>query len=123
MKPKIKYIETREISEEEQKMISEIEEGQRIKKLTGNIDHYPVRYVTTHISHSGIMMGVRIMSFAAQGRNTHETMEEAQTQIENLRKNNSKSTLLMFGETDTFEVRATQCYPGHFDPIRTVFES
>jgi hypothetical protein len=106
----------------EAKVQREIEEGRRILQATGNTDHYPVRFVVTHIVQSGARTGLRVMTFPQQGRNTYDTAEEAQSWIEAARKNNSASTMAMYGVPDTLEVRAVQCYPGHHDPVRSVFD-
>lgn len=82
----------------------------------------PIRYVVTHIYRKAPdLEGLRVLSHAAQGRCTYETAEQAHAWIEAARANNSADTLRqLYGEPDTLEVRAVPCWPGHFDPIRTV---
>lgn len=101
----------------------EIAEGRRISQKTGSTDHYPVRYVVTHKAKGGDLKGLRVLTLAAQGRNTFDTAELAQQWIDAARKNNSASILAMYGVPDTLEVRGVKCYPGHHDPTRTVFDS
>jgi hypothetical protein len=70
-----------------------------------------IRYVVTYVNRDGM----RTLVGAAQGRNTYDTAEQAQKWIDAARKNNSASTLAMFGVPDTLEVRSCLCYH-HGDP-------
>jgi hypothetical protein len=63
--------------------------------------------------------GMRRMTSALQGRNTHATKEEAQKYLKNFITNNSEENLIgIFGKQSigTFEVSAMECYPEHNDP-------
>lgn len=102
------------MTESTESILKQIEEGRRILQATGNTDHYPIRYVVTHIADD-----IRVLTFA----NTFSTKDEAQHLINQIRQNNSASILAMYGVPDTLEVRAVKCYPGHHDPMRTVFDS
>ncbi len=81
-----------------------------------------VRYVVTHVRQRGPMEGHRGLTFAAQGRYTFETPEAAQEWIESARKNNSPSTMAMYGTPDTLQVRACLCFPYHHDPMQVWFD-
>ena len=74
------------------------------------------RYVVTHIGDHGL----RTLISAAQGRNTYATRAEAEAHMLAILKNNSVETLKsVYGLP--LEVRACQCYPGHFDPVGIYF--
>lgn len=76
------------------------------------------RYVITHVTRSGM----RQMTFAAQGRNTHETQEQAEERMRLVLGANSAATIArIYGDDPCFEVRAVECYAGHFDPVNSVF--
>lgn len=75
------------------------------------------RYVITYVNKEGM----RTLVGAAQGRNTYDTAEQAQQAINAMRKNNSASTLAMFGTPDTMEVRSCLCY-WHGDPKSVWFD-
>jgi len=80
------------------------------------------RYVVTHIAQGGDLKGLRVLTWACQGRNTYGTLKQAQHGLAMIRKNNSPSVLAMYGTPDTLEVRAVECWPEHHDPMRSVFE-
>lgn len=59
---------------------------------------------------------------ACQGRNTFATEIEAQTYLSNILKNNGIERLQeVFGPDPQFKVMAVPCYPGHFDPIHSLY--
>lgn len=68
------------------------------------------RYVVTHVNADG----QRQMTWAAQGRNTHATREEAERALVALHENNAPHILAKYPH---LEVRPIECYPGHFDPV------
>jgi hypothetical protein len=85
---------------ERDNITAHIEEGRRILKLTGNTDHYPVRYVITGIRaernhktgcYTWTSGGLRTMSGAAQGRNTYPTQEAAEDAIRLFQQNTLKT--------------------------------
>jgi len=74
------------------------------------------RYVVTHESEK---LGLRVLTFAAQGRWTYDTREEAEAALALFRP--SLREKVLGPAADTLEVREVDCYPGHHDPSRTVF--
>jgi hypothetical protein len=67
--------------------------------------------------------GLRTLTGAAQGRNTHATAEAAQRMLDAMLENNSASTLRsVFGDNPRFAVRACECWPVHFDPKGVYFK-
>ncbi len=78
-----------------------------------------IRYVATYVN----KCGERTLMRPAQGRNTHETAEEAQAWIDAVKANNHVNTIKqIWGDTPRFEVRECPCYPGHFDPKTIWFD-
>lgn len=74
-----------------------------------------VRYVISHIDKDGL----RKMTRAQQGRNTHATPEEATEYLEAFLQSNTKPTLAgVYGSQalGTFKVSAIECWSGHNDP-------
>lgn len=58
--------------------------------------------------------GVRVHTFARQGKNTYATKEEAE---EKMRLFEPDLRSRIHGDiADTLEVREVWCWPGHFDP-------
>lgn len=80
-------------------------------------DH-PVRYVITHMG-TGRMYTCRVLTFPAQGRYTYATAAEAQEQLTLFEP--SLRAKLLGDRADTLRVLAVECWPGHFDPKRTVW--
>jgi hypothetical protein len=59
----------------------------------------------------------------AQGRNTYATPEEALALLQAMHANNPRSLLAsVYGDPDSLQVRACECYPVHFDPIGRYFD-
>lgn len=84
------------------------------------IDEYGREYVTRYVvTHAG-KGGVRTLAHPCQGRNTYAAPEEAQAWIDAAMKNNSMDTLKSVYVLP-LEVRACNCYPGHFDPMGVYF--
>jgi hypothetical protein len=75
------------------------------------------RYVVTHINKDGM----RTLAQPCQGRYTYATTEEAQSVLDAMMQNNSLDTLKQFYGLP-LEVRACECYAGHFDPVRVWFD-
>lgn len=80
------------------------------------------RYVVTHVG----TKGVRCMTHAQQGRNTHEThggAARAMVDLLNVEVNQNDIPGI-YGEQaeGTFEIRPVACYPGHFDPQTRYFD-
>lgn len=76
------------------------------------------RYVITHVDRNGM----RTLAHPMQGRYTYATEAEATAALEAMLDNNSLDTLRAhFGLP--LEVRAVECYPGHFDPVRCWFDT
>ncbi len=75
------------------------------------------RYVVTHVSDR---VGLRTLTFAAQGQNTHATQAEAQASLDLFKPQMHK--VLSHQEVSTMEVRACKCWPGHFDPAGIYFD-
>jgi hypothetical protein len=74
------------------------------------------RYVVTHIGKNGL----RTLADAQQGAFTYATPEEAQARIDAwLETNGEKRLQSLFGLP--LEVRACQCWAGHFDPVGIYF--
>lgn len=79
----------------------------------------PIRYVVTHVRRDGL----RVLSHAAQGRNTYDTAEDAQAWIDAAKVSNSADTLRsVYGDVALMEVRPVACWPRHYDPMRTIFD-
>lgn len=74
------------------------------------------RYVVTHVGSDGL----RTLTFAAQGRNTHATREEAQESLDLFAP--QLRAKMLGSMADTLEVRACECWPGHLDPCRVYFD-
>lgn len=78
-----------------------------------------IRYVPTFVGANGL----RTLASPAQGRWTWATPEGAQAYIDAVLANTSFSTVLtIWGENPRFEVRACQCWAGHFDPVGVYFD-
>lgn len=75
------------------------------------------RYVVTHIGKDGL----RTLACAAQGRNTFETAAEARAHLSAMVRNNDPRMLAkLYGFP--LQVRAVECWPGHFDPKGVYFD-
>lgn len=75
------------------------------------------RYVVTQLGKHGL----RTLAHAAQGRYTYATPEEAQAWIDAAIAANGIERLAdLYGLP--IEVRACECWPGHFDPKGVYFE-
>jgi hypothetical protein len=81
----------------------------------------PVRYVVTHVAEKGTCAGLRVLTFAAQGRDTYATEEEARAALEAWRGPQGLPRVLSPRELASLDVTAVPCWPGHHDPTRTVF--
>jgi hypothetical protein len=79
--------------------------------------HDVIRYAVTYVNSDGM----RTLVGGANARSTYDTAEKAEKALHALRTNNSQSTLRMFGDTDTFEVRSVKCY-WHGDPKGVWFD-
>jgi len=75
------------------------------------------RFVVTHLDRNGY----RTFAHHRQGRDTYETRAEAEKWIEAAHNWNGLETLARFYGLP-LEVRACECYPGHFDPQRIIPE-
>lgn len=79
-----------------------------------------LRYVGTYVNANGD----RTLMGPAQGRNTFETQEAAQSWVDAVTANNSADTIRqVFGDDPQFEVRPCPCWPGHFDPKTVWFNT
>jgi hypothetical protein len=81
-----------------------------------------IRWVITHLDREG----QRVLTGAAQGRNTFATYREADDRLRATTANNSADTLAsVYGAQalGTFEVRPCDCWPVHFDPKGVYFEA
>jgi len=79
---------------------------------------YVIRYILTYVGENGL----RTLACSAQGRHTYPTAEQAQAWLDSMLENNSRATLSqIFGNNPQFEIRACECYPGHFDPVGVYF--
>jgi hypothetical protein len=79
------------------------------------------RWVVTHVDRHG----TRSLSYGAQGRWTWPSQEEAAEALEHLLAHNGEKRLAgIYGPqaVGTFQVQQVECWPGHHDPKRTVFE-
>lgn len=75
-----------------------------------------IRFVVTHVSAKS---GLRVLTFAAQGRYTYDTRAEAARQMELCREGLRR----VIGDAiSTLQVREVECYPDHYDPKKTVFD-
>lgn len=73
------------------------------------------RYVVSYIDANGM----RRMLGPCQGRETHETYQQAQVALGHLLINNSPELLTeVYGKQalDSFAVSAIECWPDHHDP-------
>lgn len=87
------------------------------------VEHETVtRYVITHVISRGLMSGVRGLTFAKQGRCTYATRDEAETALGLYKRPGGLSRVLDAAELASLEVREAQCYPGHFDPVKSWFD-
>lgn len=77
-----------------------------------------VRFVATYMKGAD-----RTLMTAAQGRNTYATAAEAQAWIDAVTTVNSADTIRqIWGDNPRFQVRACDCWPGHFDPKGVYFD-
>ena len=77
------------------------------------------RYVATYMGKDGL----RTLVSAAQGRYTYDTPEAAQRWIDLAIANNAPDTVAsIWGPDPKFEVRACECWAGHFDPVGVYFD-
>lgn len=86
-----------------------------------NLVELPIRYVPTY-KHTD---GTRRMMTAVQGRHTYATDTEANSWIEavlNTETNSPETLRSLWGDDPQCEVRPVPCWPGYFDPIRSIFE-
>lgn len=73
------------------------------------------RYVVTHLNN-----GKRTLAHSALGRDTYATRAEAKAWITSARKANGARLGEILGEP--LEVRACECWAGHFDPVSIYFD-
>lgn len=74
------------------------------------------RWVVTHCNQNGI----RVLTFACQGRYTYATKADAQVEIAALLEHNSSDRLSeVYGCNcrQTLSPREVECWKGHHDPI------
>jgi len=75
-----------------------------------------VRFVVTNVGRDGL----RTLTFAAQGRETYATREEAE---EAMRVFAPQLREKVLGDrADTLEVRECECWAGHHDPCGVYFD-
>lgn len=87
-----------------------------------HLSELPIRYVATYYSQKN---GYRQMMTACQGQYTYGTEAEAQHWIDavtNPETNTADTLRSVYGDDPRFEVRAVACWPGHFDPVRSIFD-
>jgi hypothetical protein len=78
-----------------------------------------LRWVITRM-HAG---GYRALAEPMQGRYTYPTEEEAHRHMRAILENNSPTRLeQIYGAAPRFEVRETECWPGHHDPKGCYFD-
>lgn len=66
------------------------------------------------------------LTFAAQGRYTYATADEAYAALRDIVQNNPESRIReVWGSQaiGTFGIRCVECWPGHNDPVATVYEA
>ena len=76
-----------------------------------------VRYVLTQAPDAE---GLRTLADPAQGRYTYATPEDAAARLAAIMANNPPDVLASVYRLP-LQVQAVECYPGHFDPMRTVW--
>lgn len=79
------------------------------------------RFAVTHRARNGC----RVLTFPAQGRYTYATDDEASKALADLLGANSADRLRDIYGADalaTFSVERVECWAGHFDPCRAVFD-
>lgn len=77
-----------------------------------------IRYMATYRGADGL----RYLCAAAQGCNTYATAAECQAWIDAALKVNSHNTLVsLFNDPKWIKVTPVACWPGHNDPMGTVF--
>jgi hypothetical protein len=76
------------------------------------------RYVLTYKPDNGM----RTLAFAAQGRNTFATPEEAGEALELWSGPEGLPKAFSPSEVASLEVRPCPCWPGHFDPCGIYFD-
>ena len=79
-------------------------------------DNDPVfRWVITHVN----KFGLRVLTFAQQGRETYTTKDEAEKALVLLKPSLRAKVL---GEyANTLRVKRVECWPEHYDPKRSCF--
>jgi hypothetical protein len=76
------------------------------------------RYAITNINKDGL----RILSFANQGRNHFDSREDAESWLSAMRGDMRSLRVVLGEQVDTLRVDAVECYD-HGDAVRTVFEN
>ena len=63
--------------------------------------------------------GTMVLAFAAQGRDTYATREEAESDLESVRNENSPNRIreVMGCDPSALAVLPVKCWTGHFDPV------
>lgn len=77
-----------------------------------------IRYVITHVGKDGL----RTLSLGAQGRYTYPTEEAAKDGLKLWAGPQGLPRVLTPDQVATLEVRACECWPGHFDPCGIYFD-
>lgn len=75
-----------------------------------------MRYVITNIDKKGEL---RVLTLSGQGTDTFGTKLEAETRMRILEP--QLRAKVLGDRADTLEVTEVECWPGHFDPKRTVW--
>lgn len=78
-----------------------------------------IRFVITHRGRNS-MNDLRVLTLSGQGRDTFATREEAEKRTEELRVGGI-DRVIGIDRANDMRVFAVECWPGHFDPKRTVW--
>lgn len=80
---------------------------------------YVVRWVITHLDPKA---GMRGLTFPKQGRHTYPDEESARAALEEFKKPHGLPRVMPPAVLATLEVRACECWAGHFDPVGYWFD-
>lgn len=80
-----------------------------------------IRFVITNPGRDK-MEGLRVLTLSGQGRDTFATREEAEDYMKLLQQPGQIDRVIGIDRAKMMRVYAVECWPGHFDPKRTVWD-
>jgi hypothetical protein len=89
--------------------------------VSENDDRRVIRFVITNPGRDK-MEGLRVLTLSGQGRDTFATRKEAEDYMKLLQQPGQIDRVIGITRAKMMRVYAVECWPGHFDPKRTVWE-